>query len=269
MKKKKASANSSSELQSQITIQASIEKCQLYDKKGKRWRELTDAVTHYIAKEAAPIQTVEKAGFKRLLKTFDSRYEPPSHKYFSQKALPDLYTSVKEKVKLELASVKFFSATSDLWSSSGMTPFISYTVHFIDDEWKLCNRCLQTQFIPEDCTADNLGEAMKMTLECWNLDASFQVCLTADSGSNFVKAAADLHWPRLSCFGHNLHLAITKALKDDRRCTRALGVYRKIVSSISNSWKKKREFTKAQVNRKLKQRALISLSDIVRCNMTM
>ena len=99
---------------------------------------------------------------------------------------------------------------------------------------------------------------MKATLESWNLDYSNQVCLTTDSGSNVIKAAEDLNWPRLTCFGHNLHLAITKALINDTRCTRALGVARKIVSSISSSWKRRREFTKAQINLGLQQHALIT-----------
>ena len=166
-------------------------------------------------------------------------------------ALPKLYTSVKERVKQELSGVKFFLATCDLWSSRGMTPYMSYTVHYISEEWKLSNRCLQTQFLPEDHNAENLGEAMTVTLECWDLDASNQVCLTTDNGSNIVKAASDLNWSRVSCFGHNLHLAITKALKDDRRCVHALGISRKIVSSISNSWKRRRELTKAQIDLKL------------------
>lgn len=99
---------------------------------------------------------------------------------------------------------------------------------------------------------------MKATLESWNLDYSNQVCLTTDSGSNVIKVAEDLNWPRLTCFGHNLHLAITKALINDTRCTRALGVARKIVSSISSSWKRRRVFTKAQINIGLQQHALIT-----------
>ena len=37
--------------------------------------ELMDAVTYYIGKEALPIQTVEKQGFKKMLKKFDARYQ--------------------------------------------------------------------------------------------------------------------------------------------------------------------------------------------------
>ena len=59
-------------------------------------------------------------------------------------------------------------------------------------------------------------------------------------------------------FGHNLHLAITKALNNDVRCSRALGVARKIVSGFSLSWKRKRELTKAQLNLRLPQHSLIT-----------
>ena len=56
-----------------------------------------------------------------------------------------MYASLKEKVRKELASVSFFSSTTDLWSSIGMKPYISFTVHFIDSQWVLQSRCLQTQ----------------------------------------------------------------------------------------------------------------------------
>lgn len=30
-----------------------------------------------------------------------------------------------------------------------MDPYISLTIHFIDDEWKLCSKCLQTSYFPD------------------------------------------------------------------------------------------------------------------------
>lgn len=87
---KKSSTSEAGSPATQITLQASMEKCQEYDKKGKKWNELTDAVTYYIGKEALPIRTVEKPGFKKMLKKFDARYQLTSQKYFSQKALPIL-----------------------------------------------------------------------------------------------------------------------------------------------------------------------------------
>lgn len=46
-----------------------------YDRKSKKWQQLTDKVTHFIAKDMMPIYTVEKEGFHELLYTMDSRYE--------------------------------------------------------------------------------------------------------------------------------------------------------------------------------------------------
>ena len=135
---------------------------------------------------------------------------------------------------------------------------MSYTVHFITSDWELTTRCLETLFLPEDHTGMNIAEAMLTTLESWGLQPAKQVCLTTDSGANIINAASRLNWQRLSCFGHNLHLAVTKAINSDVRCTRALGLSRKIVSAFSNSWKKRRDLTKSQIEHSLPQHSLIA-----------
>ena len=127
----------------QPTVAESFDKSKEYDKTGKRWTELTDAVTYFIAKDCQAMHVVEKPGFKKMVNTFDKRYTLPSRKYFSRTALPKMYASLKEKVRKELASVSFFSSTTDLWSSIGMKPYISFTVHFIDSQWVL-------QLLPTD-----------------------------------------------------------------------------------------------------------------------
>ena len=160
--------------------------------------------------------------------------------------------------------MKLLKLLSDLWSSIGLKPYLSYTVHYISPDWKLESKCLQTHFMPEDHTAENLGEALKTTLESWDLLPEKQVCITTDSGSNIVKATRDLHWPRLACFGHNLHLAVSKAV-DDSRCSRALGLGRKIVSSFHTSWKRKRELSKVLLSLNIKDRSLISVSAYCMC----
>ena len=94
-------------------------------------------------------------------------------------------------------------------------------------------------FMPEQHTGENIAETMQGTLEAWGLQETCQVCITTDSGSNIINAAERLQMTRLACFGHNLHLGVTNALKDDSRLSRVLGVCEKIVSSFSYSWKKK------------------------------
>ena len=74
-------------------------------------------------------------------------------------------------------------------------------------------------FVPEDHTSPILAEAMKATLQKWELESIRQVASTTDNGANIVAAAEQLLWTRVFCFGHNFHLAITKALENDSRCS--------------------------------------------------
>jgi len=50
------------------------------------------------------------------------------------------------------------------------------------------------------------------------------------------------------CFGPNLHLAITKAIKDDPHVARALGMIRKLITHLSHSWNKKRDLMEVQTD---------------------
>ena len=48
-------------------------------------------------------------------------------------------------------------------------------------------------------------------LESWSLNSQKQVCITME---NMIAAINRLGWTHLSCFGHNLNLAVTNTLKD-------------------------------------------------------
>ena len=52
------------------------------------------------------------------------------------------------------------------------------------------------------------------TLQQWKLEENRLVVMTTDSGSNIKAACEILGWACLSCFGHNLNLAVNKGLND-------------------------------------------------------
>ena len=201
----------------QPSIAVSLTKFQKYDRKSRKWQSLTESATYFLAKDMLPLYSVEKQGFKRMIASFDERYELPSRKYFSRTAITALYNLTREAVAVEVQQAEFFSATTDLWSSEGLRPYMSYTVHYIHNEWQLSSKCLQTTFLPQDHTGENLAEAFTETLTSLGLHAENQVCLTTDSGSNIVRAAGILKWTRLACFGHNLHLDVTNKLFTQQR----------------------------------------------------
>ena len=68
----------------QPTYQEAMARLQPYDRKGKKWKELGDYITYFIAKDCLPVNTVEGAGFRKMVKTFDSRYDIPSCNHISK-----------------------------------------------------------------------------------------------------------------------------------------------------------------------------------------
>ena len=98
---------------------------------------------------------------------------------------------------------------------------------------------------------------MQDTLEQWGLDPKNQACITTDNGSNILFAVqSHLVWPYLSCFSHNLHLATSNSIKLDTRVQRALGVCRKMVTTFTHRWKKKRDPSFSQTTLNLPQHSL-------------
>ena len=248
---KRAGKSSVSE---QPTIIVSFAKTRKLSRNSKEHRELTKAVTFWLAKDMQPTSAVDKPGFKQLVEKLNPRYELPGRNHFSRTALPDLYDETRRSVQSSLSSgqVEFYAGTTDLWTSHATQPYITYTVHYIDSAWELKSYTLKTQYMPQDHTGENLKEAMLEILHDWNLPVEKQVVITTDSGSNRVRACQLLGWKRLSCFGH---LAIHKAL-DDRRVERVLRVCRQVVAKFSQSWKKTRELTLVQEEKKLPKHKL-------------
>ena len=137
-KKKKTSAankEDSHDTGKQITLGEAIERTKSYTHGSHQWKEVTESFAHFMPKEMIPINTVEKPGFRSMVRKLDPRYEVPSRKYFSKTALPLLYAETHERVTKELQEAEYYSVTKDLWSSDGkLEPYLAVMVHYINKE---------------------------------------------------------------------------------------------------------------------------------------
>ncbi|XP_073730753.1 E3 SUMO-protein ligase ZBED1 [Misgurnus anguillicaudatus] len=200
-----------------------------YERNSKRHGEITRRITEFIAKDMMPLSTVTKPGFMALIHTLDKRYSIPSRTYFSQTAIPELYKKCKEKVAAERKTVELFASTTDMWLSRTAEPYQSLTVHFIDEDFNLRARCLQTIYFPDNHTGENIAAGLREGFVSWDLHEENHVCIT-DNVLNMVLAARLNEWTRLQCFGH-------------RSC---------------HCWKKKAALTEAQRELKLPEHNLIT-----------
>ena len=105
--------------------------------------------------------------------------------------------------------------------------------------------------MPADHNGENLAESMKSVLDGWGLSEEKQICIT------MVRACRLLDLLHIPCFGHNLHLAITNAIKDDHRVARALGVIRKLITHFPIVGIKKRDLPKAQTDLGIPNHSLV------------
>lgn len=97
-----------------------------------------------------------------------------------------MYSKCKASVELELKQVKYYATTLDMWSSRTSEPYLSLTVHFINDDFEMKSRCLQTSYFPDDHTGENLSQGLRDALASWGLCEEQQVSITTDNGSNIV-----------------------------------------------------------------------------------
>lgn len=118
-------------------------------------------------------------------------------------------------MKPKLAEIEYFAVTTDLWTSRATHNYLSCTVHFTECSWKLQSLCLETFPLFEDYTGESITESLLDILTNWNLSPD-QLIVTTTDGTNFVAGIHHCGWMCLSCFGHNLDLAIRKGLNMPR-----------------------------------------------------
>ena len=189
----------SSSSSSQPTLGSIITSSTLYSSNSPQAKDLNRAVAYHIAKDAMPLSTVDKPGFRFMISKLNPRYHLPSRKHFSDYERPRMYTDVRDnRVVPMLRQASFFAATTDMWTSGCNDAYITFTVHFISSEWELHTFCLETIPIYYDHTGQNIADTISAILENWDLFKDKMVAATTDSGSNIVLAFKILHAVQIS-----------------------------------------------------------------------
>ena len=235
----------------QQTLEQCVEKISKFSSNCKEHQRFTEAVTNCIVHDVMPMYTIDKPGFCAMVEAPNPRYQLPHKDYFNRIAIPSMYEKTREQISLKVRKeIHFFSATTDFWSSCTSDLYLCLTVRYIHMEWNLQSHFLQANYIPQDHTGEQLQDALSASFDEWTLDPNKLGAITTDSGSNIKLACQLLKWKHLSCFGHNLDLAINKGLQDNQ-INRALILCRKVVASFSYSWKRQRDLKEIQQQKDL------------------
>lgn len=228
-----------------------------FDNKKEKHKELVRAVAKYITSGTVPIYTVDKPAFRNLLHQLEPRFTCPSRKYFTTKAIPEMYNDMKGNLVSDLKNVKYYSCTMDGWSSIAGDPYLSLTIHYIDNNWQLVTKCLSTMYVPQSHTAETLFDFVIEGLRDYDLDKDNMAYMTTDSAANNVAACRRLSIDRISCFGHILHNALTTAMNADEEIIQLMKAARRIVSVFSYSHESRKKLAKIKKHMNNDAKALV------------
>ena len=167
-----------------------------------------------IAVDNMPLCTPENRGFKRFIKTAAPHYKPPSRRTLTRN-VDAKYETLKQKVKAELADVKFLCLTSDTWTETKtVKTYLGVTVHYFKRE-KL--ESIKLGIFPLNQSHTGIYLAQKLNKVCtdWQIKDESVVAVVTDNGANIVNAVSIAFGKKrhLGCFGHTLQLVPSKSMK--------------------------------------------------------
>ena len=159
----------------QPTIQNMLRRKEKLASTSSRAQALTDSIARLICLDLQPFSVTEDHGFKYLMSQAEPRYVVPSRASFRNLHLPRLYKTTLEKLKQEIAEHMAtngtVSITTDAWTSKTMTSYITYTLHFIRNDFTMAAYNIGTYEFSEAHTASNLKRHIHLALaECGVLE---------------------------------------------------------------------------------------------------
>src|SRR6185369_12082256 len=211
---------------------------------SKRIKECTDAVINFIVGFQMPFSVVGNFWFRKLCNIFDSRYILPTRQSL-QNQIHQRFENHRNLIAKELSELTVkVSLTADIWTSISNQAYLGITIHYINNNWKLCRYLLDLIHLVHEHTAMRIKEKLFQLIYEMNLNDKV-LALTTDNDAKMISCGnlmlyefeetcehCDFHHYR--CAAHILNLAVNHGME-----LRApiIDKVRKFVNKIRNSTK--------------------------------
>ena len=168
-------------------------------------------MVRWIAESLRPFSIVEDEGFKEFsefLCNVNGRFVIPS-RYKLRKYLSKISSLTTRKMReMMKKDMRYFSASTDIWSSRRMDSFMALTLQYATDEFKMVNLTLEVSQLHGRHTGNFIKDELIKYFDLWGIHKENLVLMTRDNGSNVVKACRDWGNQYFGCIGHCLHLIV-------------------------------------------------------------
>ncbi|XP_066590577.1 E3 SUMO-protein ligase ZBED1-like [Prorops nasuta] len=201
---------------------------------GSKAGAITNKILFMIAKDNLPFKTVEKEGFKLLMKEIIPLFKIPNRQTVTN-LMEEKYEVLSDIIKNELSQIKHLSLTTDIWTDPLNTKsYIGLTAHYI------LNNIHKTVTIGvtglnERHTSENIETWLMSITKEWRINKKNILVVVSDSGANIKRGIKNAFGTEkhLSCFAHALNLIPSKVIEQPD-----ISIIIKKVKSIVTHFKK-------------------------------
>ena len=181
----------------------------------------------WIVKTDQPFSCVDNENFEDMMEYLKKDVIMNSRRTIMRR-LEELYSQMKGKLKEKLSIFKSkYSITCDVWTSKNQLSFFGFTIHYIDEDWKMQEDLLSFKYLESEHDGVSLSKAMIEVLEDYGI-ADRLLGVTCDNASNNSKMLAEVEkyysanypdsgfsvvWNQVECMAHVLNLAAQQILK--------------------------------------------------------
>jgi hypothetical protein len=181
----------------------------------------------WIVKTDQPFTIVDNEHFQDFINYLKNDINLVSRRTIMRR-LEDVYLQKIQEVKSKLNTLSSkFSVTCDVWTSKNQLSFFGFTIHYIDDEWKLQENLLTFKFLEGEHDGESLSVAFIDVLEQFGI-ADRLLGVTGDNATNnstmiarmeqyyhdrYPEAGFSVAWNRIECMAHVLNLGAQQILK--------------------------------------------------------
>jgi len=182
----------------------------------------------WIIKTDLPFSIVDNEHFTDILEYLKKDVSVNSRRTIMRR-LEELYSQRKGELIARLNQFNSkYSITCDVWTSKNQLSFFGFTIHYIDDDWKMQDGLIAFKHLEGEHDGPSLASAMISVLEDLQI-ADRLLGVTADNASNNITMMACLEkyytahypaagfsvtWNQVECMAHVINLAAQQILKN-------------------------------------------------------
>lgn len=146
-----------------------------------------------------------------MLSVLEPRYQPPIRQKISHYLFPALSENQKYVLFAELQKAETVSLKIGAWTSRATESFLTITCHYVDKNWIMQSKVLQTEHFYCSHTGENVGHELTNCLLNWGIKDKASA-ISSDNAFNLIVAIEVAGVQKLGCLAHTLNLASNKAL---------------------------------------------------------